>query len=217
MSEAKVRVLIVEDRRDTREALEACFRLGGLEIAGAYATGEEALARLGADDPDVALVDLGLPGLSGVETIRRLRAQLPLLPVLVLTVFETPQVVVEAIEAGASGYLLKDTPLAQVRAALDQVLRGLAPISAEVARHLLQRVRERAPALTDGQPLTPREQEVLELLVRGHTYASIAEALGIHLGTVQGHVRSVYRKLEVASKTEAACVALRQGLVRLEG
>ena len=197
------RVLIVEDQPGTREALATAFRLGGLEVAGAFASGEDALAGLAEASPDVALVDLGLPGLSGCETIRRMRVALPDLPVLVLTVFETPALIVEAIEAGASGYLLKETPLARVREAVDEVLHGLAPLSPAVARHVLARMRAHRNG-PGGQAfsLTEREREALGLLVRGHTYSSVAEAMNVH------------RKLEVTSKAEAAYVALRAGLIR---
>ncbi|HUH05154.1 MAG TPA: response regulator transcription factor [Kofleriaceae bacterium] len=208
-------VLIVEDDAGTRQALTAALRLAGVEVAQACATGEEALRLVSDVHPDVALVDLGLPDLSGIEVIRGMRAVLPELPVLVLTVFETPQVIVAAIEAGACGYLLKDTPLDEVHQAITQVLGGLAPLSPGVARQLVAAVRRRAePA--EGAPLfalTDREREVLALLVLGHSYASIATALAIQLGTVQTHIKNLYRKLEVSSKAEAVTIAIRHHLV----
>jgi DNA-binding NarL/FixJ family response regulator len=211
------RVLLVEDEPGIREALSTALAASGFQVIGAFGRGEEA-ARAAVDlGPEVALVDLGLPGISGVETIRRLRRALPELPVLVLTVFESPEVIVEAIEAGAAGYLLKGTPLPEVLDGIRQVKDGLAPISPAVARHLLDRVRARgrSRAVADAPEvnLTQRESEVLSFLVGGHSYASIATALGIRPGTVHTHVKNVYRKLEVASKAEAVAVAIRQGLV----
>ena len=205
-------VLLVEDQPGTRAALVEALRLGGLDVVGAHASGEDALAALGGLEPDVALVDLGLPGIPGVEVIRELRRVRPRTSVLVLTVFDDAARVVEAIEAGAQGYLLKDTPAADVAAAVSGVRDGLAPLSPEIAGHLLSRLRAaRAPTAPAG--LSEREVEVLSLLARGHAYADIATALGIHLSTVQSHVRNIYRKLEVSSKAEAAVVAARHGIV----
>ena len=211
------RVLLVEDEPGIREALTAALSSSGFEVVGTFGRGEEAATHATGLNPEVALIDLGLPGISGVETIRRLRRLLPELPILVLTVFETPEVIVEAIEAGAAGYLLKGTPLPEVLDGIRQVHDGLAPISPAVARHLLDRVRARTSARNNPDALdvnlTQRESEVLSYLVGGHSYASIATALGIRPGTVHTHVKNVYRKLEVASKAEAVAVAIRQGLV----
>lgn len=207
-----LRILFVEDDAGTREALVAALTVSGFELAGVFGNGEEAIAAGPRIRPDVALVDLGLPGVSGFEVTRALRHALPELPVLVHTVFESPPEIFAAIEAGASGYLLKGTPLDQVCAAIRQVKEGLSPISPAVARHLLNQFRQ--PEKASRSPLSTREGEVLELLVRGHTYADAGRALGLQLATVQTHVRSIYRKLEVASKAEATLVALRDRLVR---
>lgn len=210
------RILLVEDEPGIREALTAALATAGFEVIGAFGRGEDAIAAATGLEAEVALVDLGLPGISGVETIRRLREILPALPILVFTVFETPAAIVEAIEAGAAGYLLKGTPLPEVVEGIRQVESGLAPISPAVAGHLLERIRARAARPAPSAPavnLTGREQEVLSFLVGGHSYASIATALGIRPGTVHTHVKNVYRKLEVASKAEAVAVAIRQGLV----
>jgi two-component system, NarL family, nitrate/nitrite response regulator NarL len=207
-----LRVLLVEDDSGTRQALQAGLAVAGLDVIAAFHRGEPAIEAVTTLRPDVALVDLGLPGMSGVECLRGLRDRLPDLPVLVHTVFEDPAIIVQAIEAGATGYLLKGAPLDEVCNALQQVCDGLSPISPAVARHLLARVRD--PQEKPERPqLSTRELEVLELLVRGHAYADVAGALGLKLPTVQTHVRSIYRKLEVASKAEATYVALRTGLV----
>jgi DNA-binding NarL/FixJ family response regulator len=204
-----LRVVLVEDEPGTREALAAGLRLQGLEILAAFASGEEALAACGPLRPDVALVDLELPGISGAETARKLRAILPGTSVLVLTVFDDVDRVVEALAAGAEGYVLKGTPLRGIADAAAAARDGLVPLSPRVARRLLERCtgprREAPPDLR----LSGREREVLELLSRGHTYQSVATALGITFRTVQTHVKNLYRKLEVSSKAEAAALATR--------
>ena len=207
------KVLVVEDDVGTRQALTVAIRQHEYDVI-AVGSGEEAL-ELPLERLDAAVVDLGLPGISGTETIRGLRQIRPHLPVLVLTVFEDPERVVAAIEAGASGYQLKGATLPELRRALEQVIGGLSPLSPAIASHLLDAIRRRgAHAVPERRAaLTPREVDVLALLVHGHSYVSIAGALDIGLGTVQTHVKSVYRKLEVASKAEAAAVAVTHNLL----
>jgi DNA-binding NarL/FixJ family response regulator len=210
-------VLIVEDDTVTRLSLASGLAAAEITVAGACASGEEALELADEQDFDVVLIDLGLPGISGIETIRRLRAARPDLAALVLTVVESPEQIVAAFEAGATGYLLKDAAITEIARAVNQVRDGLAPISPQVARHIVATMRGReqaAPRESRRELLTPREQEILSLLVGGHAYAAIATALEIGLGTVQSHVKSIYRKLEVASKAEAVGVALTEGIVR---
>lgn len=209
-----MRLLIVEDHPGFREALSRGLGATGFDVAAACASGEEALQALDEVSPDAAIVDLGLLGMSGIESIRKLRARMPELPVLVLTVFENPGAIVGAIEAGAQGYLLKGAGIDEIAKAIEQVARGLSPISPSVARHLLSTMRQRAHGPMPPSPLTSREQEVLELLVRGHSYPDAALALKISMSTVQTHVRSIYRKLEVSTKAEATYVALKEGWVR---
>jgi DNA-binding NarL/FixJ family response regulator len=204
--------LIVEDDAVTRKALSEALFAAGFAV-NVCASGEEAVAHPMGEPLDVALVDLGLPGISGQETIRRLRAGRPSLPVLVLSAVEDPRQIVAAFEAGATGYLLKGGPLSDVAVAVEQVRAGLAPISPAVARHIVASLRAREVAPAQTTPLTTREHELLTLLVGGHSYGTIAAALQIGLGTVQSHVKSIYRKLEVSSKAEAVSVALTEGLV----
>ena len=213
MAGKAARVLVVEDHAGTREALCTGLRLGGVEVCGDYGSGEAALAHAVAARPDVALVDLGLPGLSGAQTIRCLRALLPELHVLVLSVFEEESRIIEAIEAGAEGYLLKETAIGEVRRAVEQVREGLAPLAPEVARFVLRRLRDSNPKHGDAPHVSEREREILTMLARGHSYASVANALELKVGTIQTHVKNIYRKLEVCSKAEAASVAIRNGLI----
>jgi two-component system nitrate/nitrite response regulator NarL len=204
-------------------ALEAALGVAGHVVAASCADGESALAALERSEGGfhAAIVDMRLPGMTGPETIRALREHLPELPVLVLTVFEDPDIILAAIQAGASGYLLKGSPLSEICGAVEQITEGLSPLSQRVARHLLDHLRPtktgaRPPAESAPNPpsnrlasLSEREQEVLDLLARGQSYAEIAVALGLGVGTVQTYVKRIYRKLEVSSKAEAAWVARR--------
>ena len=211
---APVRVLVVEDdvhvKADLVELLE---RHPELVLAGAYGTAEPALAAVTAGlTADVALIDLGLPRMSGRELIRELKVVRPELEVIVLTIFEDDESLYGAIRAGASGYLLKDATPTELASAVLQVHRGGAPMSPSIARRLLLDLR--APPEGVDLPLTAREREVLELLTKGASYPEIAKMLSISLSTVQTHIRTIYRKLEVGTKAEATAVALRRGMFR---
>ncbi len=208
-----MKILLIEDDAGTRAALMAALGLGGHVVTAACPDGESAIAAVEHSEGGfhAAIVDMRLPGMSGPETIRRLRKLLPDLPVLVLTVFEDPEVIIAAIEAGASGYLLKGGPLSDIARAVEQIAEGLSPLSEKVARHLIDRLRAPRPsgpaAPSRLDVLTERERQVLDQLARGESYADIARSLDIGHGTVQTYVKRIYRKLEVTSKAEAAWVA----------
>ena len=214
-----MKILLVEDDAGTRAALEAALGIKGHTITASCPDGESALAALesSAGGFHAAIVDMRLPGMTGPATIRALRERVPDLPVLVLTVFEDPEIILAAIEAGASGYLLKGSPLSEICGAVEQITEGLSPLSQRVARHLLDHLRP-AKATTAVPPaeearaarlasLSEREKDVLDLLARGQSYGDIARGLGLGVGTVQTYVKRIYRKLEVSSKAEAAWVA----------
>lgn len=210
------RVLLVEDEPWVREDVAALLEApaAGFTVAAACATAEDAIHALREGlQVDLALVDLGLPGASGVEVIRALRRRCPEAVAVAFTVFDDERSVFAALKAGARGYLLKTTPLDRLREALLDAATGGAPMSPGIARLVVESMEQQAPdEPEDGPALTPRELEVLSLLTRGHTYSDTAMALGISLGTVQTHVRNIYGKLAVASKAEATAAALRRGL-----
>jgi DNA-binding NarL/FixJ family response regulator len=209
-------VLIVEDDAPTRarlaRAVDADERLRLVGVAGSAREGVEALRR---EAPDVLLVDLGLPDRSGIEVIRAARQLSADTQAMVVTVFGDEKTVVGAIEAGARGYLLKDGSEAEIAAAIMELRAGGSPISPQIARHLLRRFQEPAPAPQGGPTLTEREREILDGVVRGFTFGEIAELLHISTHTVTTHVRHIYRKLEVRSRGEAVFEALALGLVKV--
>lgn len=212
---APIRIAVVEDQTRTREGLAALIGgTAGYRVTGAYGSMEEALPRLQAEPPDILLADIGLPGMSGIEGVRRLKARHPQLQILMLTVFADNEHVFEAICGGASGYLLKDTPPHKLLEALDELQRGGAPMSPEIARKVVRTFQEVAPPRDVEQALGPREREVLGLLAEGHSYKTAAKSLDLSIDTVRFHIRGIYAKLHVHSKSEAVLAALRRGLLR---
>ena len=210
----RLRVVIVEDERDVREGLAILIHGSpGFQCTHRYRTMEEALVRLEADRPDVLLTDIGLPGMSGIEGIALVRQIHPDLPVLALTVFDTDDKVLNALCAGASGYVLKNTPPARLLESLQEVAQGGAPMSPEIARRVVKLFREFRPAPGASYHLTRQETELLKLLANGHHKKTAAQAMGISINTVSFHLKHVYEKLQVHSKTEAVAKALRERLV----
>lgn len=222
-SAAPVRVVTVEDDPRYRASLETLLRHAReFELVGAFASPADALAAMapwGATSraPDLVLMDLELPGMTGIECTRRVKELFPSVAVVVLTVFEDRTRLVEAITAGADGYLLKRTPAALLLEQLRSVMAGGSPLSAGVARTVLEIIRQIRPEGVDGDStevdLTPRERDVLACLVRGMSYKAVARELEVSIDTVRSHIRSVYRKLQVNNVAEAVGRALREGLV----
>lgn len=214
-----IRVAIVEDRPDIREGLNQIISSAdGCQCVGAYGTMELALAEIGklmaARLPlEVVLIDIGLPGMSGIEGIRHLKERHPQLLLLVLTVFDDDARIFEALCAGASGYLLKKTPPQRLLESLREVAEGGAPMSPEVARRVVNLFRNFTPPTKAAHDLTAHELRVLKLLVEGHNYKTAAVELGVTVNTVSFHVRRVYEKLQVHSKSEAVAKALKNNLV----
>lgn len=207
-------VVIIEDVRDVRDGLSVLIDgTAGFRCAGAYRTMEEALEHARPDGTSVILTDIGLPGMSGIDGIFALRERMPGVPILALTVYDSDDQVFRALCAGASGYLLKNTPPARLLESLREVAAGGAPMSPEVAQRVLRLFREFQPPMRASYRLTPQEHELLKLLVDGHHKKTAAAALGISVNTVSFHLKHVYEKLQVHSKTEAVAKALRERLI----
>jgi DNA-binding NarL/FixJ family response regulator len=212
----RVRVAIVEDQRDIREGLRFLIDgTPGYTCAGAFAAMEPALTALSPAVADIVLMDLGLPGMSGLEGIALLKARHPELRLIALTVYEDTDRIFEALCAGASGYLLKKTPPARLLECLHDAMQGGAPMSPEVATRVIALFREfRAPTPPPDHDLTPHEVRLLALLAEGHSYKTAATVLGNSVNTIAFHMKSVYAKLQVHSKSEAVAKALRTRIVR---
>jgi DNA-binding NarL/FixJ family response regulator len=203
-------VSIVEDDRSTRESLVALLTSAPtLRCMATYATGEKALTGILVEKPEVALVDINLPGMSGIECVAKLKAKMPGLHVLMLTTYEDSDLIFDSLRAGASGYLLKNMPPDELVAAVTEVQAGGAPMSMQVARKVVQHFHRAQSSADEVEKLSPREYEILGLLAKGRLYKEIADQLGISLGTVRTHQRRIYEKLHVQSRTEAAVKFLR--------
>jgi len=208
-----VRVAIIEDVRDVRESLRLLIdNAPGFHVAAAYRTMEDALAGLD-EAPDVILTDIGLPGMNGIDGTRILRDRFPNVEILALTVYDDDEKVFDAICAGASGYLLKNTTPARLLESLRDVVRGGAPMSPEVARRVVTLFRDFRPPDRATYHLTPQETTLLRLMIEGHHYKTAASEMGISTSTVSFHLKHIYQKLQVHSKTEAVAKALRERLV----
>jgi DNA-binding NarL/FixJ family response regulator len=209
-----IKVVIIEDVREVREGLTALVNgTPGFRCSGSYRTMEEALRAIGHNKTDVILADLGLPGMSGIEGIRVLKERHPDTPVVVLTVYDDEDGIFDALCAGASGYLLKNTQPARLLECIREVVGGGAPMSPEVARRVIELFRHVRPPARASHNLTPQETELLKLLVEGHNYKTAAAELGVTTNTVSFHLRNIYAKLQVHSKSEAVAKALRDHLV----
>lgn len=211
---APLRVVLIEDQREVREGLTVLINgTPGFRCTGSHRTMEEALARLGGAPPDVILTDIGLPGMDGIEGTRLLRERFPEVPILALTVYDNDDNIFDALCAGASGYLLKNTPPARLLESVREALDGGAPMSPEVARRVVRLFREFRPPQHAEYRLTPQEAELLKLLVEGHHKKTAAQELGVSVNTVSFHLKNIYSKLQVHSKTEAVAKALRERLL----
>ena len=209
-----IRIVIIEDERRIREGLEALINGSeGYRCTAAFRSMEDALARPWTETPHVVLVDIGLPGMSGLDGLPMLRQQYPDAALVMLTVYEDDERVFDALCAGACGYLLKRTPPAKLLESLRDAKLGGAPISPEVARRVISVFRTIRPPKRAGYDLTAHELRILKLLVDGHDYKSAAAEMGVTFHTVAFHIQNIYEKLQVHSKSEAVAKALRQRLI----
>jgi DNA-binding NarL/FixJ family response regulator len=213
-NERDIRVAIIEDRSQTREGIRALIDgTPGYTCTGSFGSMEEALEKIGADVPAVILSDIGLPGMSGIEGIRHLKQRYPSTLLVMLTVYDDDQRIFDAICAGACGYLLKSTSPVRLLESLREVVAGGAAMSPEVARRVIQLFREIRPPAHADYHLTPHETRLLTLLVDGHNFKTAAAETGVSPSTVAWHMRRIYDKLHVHSKSEAVAKALRDRIL----
>lgn len=213
----RFQVVLVEDDPDTRYYLAQAIRdQVGLELLADCPDLQSARVVLAAGAPDVLLTDLALPDGDGVDLIREFKRADPRCECMVISVFGSEARVVAAIEAGATGYLLKDEPVERVGEAILSLVQGGSPMSPGIARHILNRLNPAAPSSQQPVNLTDRELAVLSALARGFTYSEIAAQLGLSTHTVATHIKNIYRKLEVSSRAEAVFEACQMGIIRLQ-
>jgi len=205
-----IRVSIVDDEADLRENIAAFVDAApGFRCISVYSSAEEALVRLPQEKPDVVLMDINLGGMSGIECVRLLKPLLPSAQVVMLTVFEDTAKIFSALAAGACGYLLKRLPPAKLIEAIQEVMEGGSPMSAPIARKVVQSLQAAQPPKEERSDLSTREREVLDRLAEGRAYKQIAEAMGVSIHTVRSYIRRIYEKLHVQSRTEAVAKYLR--------
>ncbi|HKF59391.1 MAG TPA: response regulator transcription factor [Blastocatellia bacterium] len=213
-SPSVIRVAIIEDRREIREGLRILINgTEGYRCTGSFGSMEEALDKIATDLPDVVLVDIGLPGMSGIHGIRILRSRHAGLLLLMLTVYGDDERIFDALCAGACGYLLKKTPPSRLLDSLKEAVAGGSPMSPEIARRVVTLFRQFRPPEKADYQLTPHETRLLKLLIDGHNYKTAASELGVSVNTVSFHMRHIYEKLQVHSKSEAVSKALRNHLI----
>ena len=199
-----IKVAIVEDNRSVREGFIAILnRSTTLQCVSAYATGEDAVRDMPAARPEVALIDIHLPGMDGIQCVARLKTEMPALQVLMLTRYEQSDLIFKSIRAGANGYLLKNISPAELIQAIEQVHAGGAPMTMQIARKVMDHFRQIQQPASDMDRLTAREQELIELLAQGYYYEEISDKLGISVNTVRKHLQNIYEKLHVQSRTQA--------------
>ncbi len=208
-------VAIIEDQKETREGLSFLINhTDRFECRHVYASMEAALERIGTNPPRIALVDIGLPGMSGIEGVRILRERFPSIAPVLLTVYTDDDRIFQAVCAGACGYLLKKTPPARLLDSVKEVAEGGAAMSPEVAIRVVELFRRTQRPEQPAARLSPQESRLLKLLTEGHQNKTAAAELGISVHTVSFYLRSIYEKLQVHSRSEAVARALREGLVK---
>lgn len=213
-SPAIIKTALVEDMRDIREGLATLINFTeGFSLSGSYRSMEEAIPKIRGNVPAVLLSDIGLPGMNGIEGIRRLKDEFPQMTVLMITVYDDDERIFDAICAGATGYLLKRTSPAKLLENIREAVSGGAPMSPEVAARVIKLFREVRPPEKLDHDLTPHELRLLKLLVEGHNYTTAATELGVSYNTIKFHMRHIYEKLQVHSKSEAVAKALQNRIV----
>jgi DNA-binding NarL/FixJ family response regulator len=206
-----IRICLVEDHRATRETLVKLLRLSpDLVCVGVYESAEQAEREIAQARPDVVLMDINLPGRGGIECVAGLKQAYPKLECIMLTTYEDTELIFEALRAGASGYLLKLSAVEELIPAICEVHRGGAPMSVKIARRVVTHFHQIRKPTSEVETLTKRESEILENLARGFSYKQIADQLGLSRHTVNSHLRHIYEKLHVQTRTEAVVKFLKK-------
>lgn len=206
-----ISVSIIEDDAGVRTTLARLIDSSpGFRCVSQHPSAESALREIPKTYPEVVLMDINLPGLSGVECVRRLKPLLPQTQIIMLTVYQKAEHIFDALTAGATGYLLKQTPADELLEAIRDVHGGGSPMNSSIARKIVQSFQKPVPVAIEAADLSPRESEILDLLAKGFLYKEIAEKIGITFATVHTHIRHIYEKLHVRSRTEAVAKHLGQ-------
>ncbi len=211
-----IKVIVVEDNDTIREGLKILIDgTPGYSCIASYPKCESMLKNLEKQNPDVLLMDIGLPGMNGIEGIKQSKAILPNLTILVLTVYEENDLIFDALCAGACGYLVKKTPPSKLLEAIQEAYQGGAPMSSHIARKVIDffQLKKQTSPSNQQNILTPREKEILSGLVEGNSFKTIADSLFISIETVRFHFRNIYKKLHVHSQSEAVAKAIKEGLI----
>ncbi len=213
-NQSLIKTAIIEDQRDIREGLAMLINgTEGYSCTGSYRSMEEALEKISRELPDIVLSDIGLPGMSGIEGIRILKERYPAMFILMITIYDDDERIFDALCAGACGYLLKRTSPTRLLEGLKEAVTGGAPMSPEIASRVISLFRDIRPPERADYELTPHEIRLLKLLVDGHNYTTSAQELSVSINTIKFHMRNIYDKLQVHSKSEAVAKALRDRLV----
>jgi len=210
MNNDSIRVAVVEDKAAFRRGLQAILEMTpGIECVGMYGTGEEALKFIPSSAPDIVLMDVNLPGMSGIECTRELKQLLPTVQIVMLTIEENTDRVFSALRSGATGYLLKTAPPAEILEAIQLVARGGSPMSPVIARRVVESFHSAPDSSSARESLTDREVQVMQRIAQGNRIKEVALALGVSPTTVQTYVRRIYEKLQVRSQAEAVAKFLK--------
>jgi len=199
-----IKVCIVEDLKDVRDGITSLLTLDDrFEVLCAYENAEIAAEEIPAWQPDIVIMDINLPGMSGIDCIKKVKTACPHTQFIMFTIYEDDEKVFEALSAGASGYLLKKTTLGKIVDSLEELHEGGSPMSTQIARKVIQSLQKQNEVAEEGKLLTAKEHEVLHLLAKGHLYKEISVKLNISVSTVKKHLHKVYQKLHVNNRTEA--------------
>jgi DNA-binding NarL/FixJ family response regulator len=201
---APIKVCIVEDLQDVRDGIVSLLTLDErFEVLSSYSTAEVASDELPAWEPDIVIMDINLPGMNGIECIKKVKVSCPKTQFIMFTIYEDDEKVFEALTAGASGYLLKKSNLGKIVDSLIELHEGGSPMSTQIARKVIQRLQSQNKSSEEGKLLTKKEHEVLQLLAKGHLYKEISTNLNMSVSTVKKHLHKIYQKLHVSNRTEA--------------